>query len=213
MCDADEGPVASLAIQLLAPAAASDSELVSEITDLINRVYLTAEEGLWVEAATRTTTREMTELIAAGQIAVARMDGRIVGGVRIQQLDGDTGEFGMLVIDAAYRGKGLGRQLVIFAEEVSRQRGLGVMQLELLVPREWTHPTKASLHAWYTRIGYRPVRSGTIDESYPQLAPLLATPCDLVIFRKDLQSPRSMPQPEFLHRPQESSNNPRRTTC
>jgi hypothetical protein len=38
----------------------------------------------------------------------------------------------------------------------------------------------------YTRIGYRPVRSGTIDESYPWLALLLATPCDFVIYHKDL---------------------------
>jgi GNAT superfamily N-acetyltransferase len=177
----------SLEIRLLASAAASDSEVVIEITDLVNRVYFTAEAGLWVGTATRTTTREMTELIAAGQIAVARLDGRIVGGVRVQQLDAETGEFGMLVTDPAHRGQGLGRELVIFSEELSRQRGLDVMQLELLVPREWKHPTKEFLRAWYTRIGYRPVRSGTIDESYPQLAPLLATPCDFVIFRKDLQ--------------------------
>jgi hypothetical protein len=30
------------------------------------------------------------------------------------------------------------------------------------------------------------VRSGTIDESYPWLALLLATPCDFVIYHKDL---------------------------
>lgn len=181
--------VKSLDIKLLAPAATSDDGLVSAITDLVNRVYATAEEGLWVEGATRTTIREMAVLIVAGQIAVARMKGRIVGAVRVQQLDAATGEFGMLVADPAHRGKGIGRELVLFAEELSRRRGLGVMQLELLVPREWAHPTKEFLRAWYTRIGYRPVRSGTIDESYPQLAPLLATPCDFVIFCKDLVTP------------------------
>jgi hypothetical protein len=35
-------------------------------------------------------------------------------------------------------------------------------------------------------MGYRPVRSGTIDEAYPNLAPLLATPCDFLIYRKEL---------------------------
>jgi GNAT superfamily N-acetyltransferase len=173
-------------IQLLPAAAASDGELVGRITELINRVYAAAEEGLWVEAATRTTISEVTTLIAAGQIAVARMNGRILGAIRIQQLDAATGEFGMLVADPAHRREGIGRELVTFAEERSRQRGLGVMQLELLVPRGWTHPTKEFLHAWYTRIGYRPVRSGSIDDSYPQLAPLLATPCDFVIYRKSL---------------------------
>jgi GNAT superfamily N-acetyltransferase len=78
----------------------------------------------------------MAEMIAAWQIAVARMDGQIVRAVRIQQLDASKGEFGMLVADPARRGEGVGRDLVIFAEELSRQRGLAVMQLEVLVPRE-----------------------------------------------------------------------------
>jgi GNAT superfamily N-acetyltransferase len=171
--------------------AAADTNLVREITALVNRVYADAEEGLWIEGATRTTIGEMTELIAAGEIALARMDGRIAGMVRIRQLDARTGEFGMLVADPAHRGEGIGRRLVAFAEDTSRRRGLIVMQLELLVPREWTHPTKAFLHAWYTRIGYRPGQSDTIDKSYPQLAPLLATPCDFVVYHKDLASSES----------------------
>jgi GNAT superfamily N-acetyltransferase len=173
-------------IELLSPAAATDVGLVGEITDLVNRVYATAEEGLWVEAATRTTTTEMAAMIADGQIAVAQIDGQIVGSVRIQALDRRVGEFGMLVAEPARRGEGIGRELVIFAEELSWRRGLAVMQLELLVPRGWTHPTKEFLHAWYTRIGYRPERSGTIDEDYPHMAPLLAAPCDFVVYHKDL---------------------------
>jgi hypothetical protein len=62
------------------------------------------------------------------------------------------------------------------------------MQLEVLMPRHWTHPSKEFLKAWYARIGYRPVRTGHFDESYPELAPLLATPCDFVIYHKDLVS-------------------------
>ena len=60
------------------------------------------------------------------------------------------------------------------------------MQLELLVPRGWTYPSKAFLDNWYRRIGYRVARTGTIEEAYPALAPLLATPCDFVIYHKDL---------------------------
>ncbi len=175
-----------LEIGLLPPPAASDAALASEVAELINRVYTTAEEGLWIEGATRTTAVEIAGMIAGGQIAVARMDGAIVGAVRIQQLDASTGELGMLVADPDRRGVGIGRDLIAFAEALSRQRGHVVMELEVLVPREWKHPTKEFLHAWYTRIGYRPVRSGTIDERYPHLAPLLATPCDFVIYRKNL---------------------------
>jgi GNAT superfamily N-acetyltransferase len=180
-------------VALLAAAAAADADLVAQLTDLVNRVYATAEAGLWVDGATRTTPAEMAQLIAAGEIALARVDGDVVGSVRLRHLDSGAGELGMLVADPDRRNEGIGRDLVRFAEGLTRQRGLAVMQLELLVPREWTHPTKELLHAWYTRIGYRPVRTGCIDESHPQLAPLLATPCDFVIYHKELALPGATP--------------------
>jgi GNAT superfamily N-acetyltransferase len=177
-------------IAVLRSEASADAALIDDLTELVNRVYEVAERGLWVDGATRTTATEMAEMVAGAEIAVARLDGRVVGVVRVQQLDAATGEFGLLVSDPGHRGEGVGRDLVRFAEDLCRQRHLEVMQLELLVPRGWTHPTKTFLDAWYRRIGYRPVRTGTIDESYPQLAPLLATPCDFVIYRKDLRSRR-----------------------
>jgi ribosomal protein S18 acetylase RimI-like enzyme len=177
-------------VQQLPPAASDDAKLMERITDLINDVYAVAEDGLWVEQATRTTAREVAELTRAGQITVARLRGRVVGCVRVQRLDEHTGEFGMLAADRAYRGVGIGRELVRFAERKSAAKGLRTMRLELLVPRDWTHPTKEFLAAWYTRIGYRVARTGTIDEAYPALAPLLATQCDFVIYQKRLADPR-----------------------
>jgi GNAT superfamily N-acetyltransferase len=122
----------------------------------------------------------------AGQIAVARMGDQVVGCVRLQRLDERTGEFGMLCADPSHRGVGIGRELIRFVERQARADGMDTMQLELLQPREWTHPTKQFLAEWYSRIGYRIARTGTIDEAYPELAPLLATPCDFVIYRKEL---------------------------
>jgi ribosomal protein S18 acetylase RimI-like enzyme len=173
-------------VQLLPAAASDDATLMQRLTDLTNEVYSVAEDGLWTEGATRTTVGEIAELTRAGQIAVARLGGRVVGCIRVQRLDEGTGEFGMLAADPAHRGVGVGRELVRFAERKFRAQGLRTMQLELLVPRGWTHPTKEFLAAWYTRIGYRVARTGTFDEAYPALAPLLATPCDFVIYRKDL---------------------------
>ena len=86
------------------------------------------------------------------------------------------------------RRQGIGRELVRFAERWSREQGLDTMQLEVLVPRQWSHPSKEFLRAWYTRIGYRPVRTGQFEESYPELAPLLATPCDFVIYHKSMRT-------------------------
>ena len=62
------------------------------------------------------------------------------------------------------------------------------MQLEVLVPKEWTHPSKEYLKAWYGRLGYRPVRVERLGERYPELEPLLATPCDLLVYHKGLRS-------------------------
>jgi hypothetical protein len=46
---------------------------------------------------------------------------------------------------------------------------------------------KAFLAGWYGRIGCEVVRVGKFEESYPELAGRLATPCDFPIYRKDLQ--------------------------
>lgn len=176
-------------IRMLPAGAATDTALVTGLTELINQVYATAEYGLWQGGATRTTAAELAGLIRAGQIAVAEAGGRIVGGVRVQRLGDAVGEFGMLVTRPGHRRAGLGRRLVAFAEERSRERGLATMRLELLVPRTWTHPTKKRLQGWYERLGYRVARTGALDEQYPELAPLLATPCDYLIYHKALGAP------------------------
>ena len=177
---------AALAIELLDPAAAADADLVARVTALVNVVYAASEEGIWERAATRTTAAEVAGLVAAGEIAVARLGGHVVGAVRVQPLSERTGEFGMLAGDPAYRGIGVGRELVAFAEDRCRAQGMTAMQLELLVPRAWSHPSKVFLDAWYRRIGYRVVRRTSLDELYPELARQLATACDFVVYEKPL---------------------------
>ncbi|WP_231114807.1 GNAT family N-acetyltransferase [Lentzea aerocolonigenes] len=164
----------------------SDTGLAAEIAGLVNRVYAEAEKGIWANDAARTSAVEVTELIRAGEIAVVRSGERVAGSVRVQRLDDDLGEFGMLVAAPEERGTGVGRDLVSFAESWARESGLSQMQLELLVPREWAHPVKEFLRAWYTRLGYQAVRVGDFNQDYPALVPHLACPCDFLIFRKDL---------------------------
>ena len=129
---------------------------------------------------------ELSELIAAGEIVVAARDGQLIGVVHVHDVADDTSEFGMLAAAPEQRGVGVGRALLDFAEERSRQRGRRAMQLELLVPRSWRHPSKEFLRSWYGHRGYRLSRTTTLDEAYPHLAPLLATPCDLEIHAKPL---------------------------
>jgi len=175
-----------LMIDLLPGASAADVDQVGRIADLVNSVYETSEAGLWAAGARRTNAVELAELIRRGQIAAASSDGVIVGAVHVKQVDDATGLFGMLVADPARRSEGIGRELVAFAERWARERGLTAMQLELLVPRAWRHPSKEFLREWYERIGYRLVRTTALDEPYPELAPQLATECDLLIYRREL---------------------------
>jgi ribosomal protein S18 acetylase RimI-like enzyme len=159
---------------------------MARIAEMTNVVYAVAEEGLWTAGATRTTVDGIAALTRDGELVVARLGDQVVGSVRVRQVDPDTGEFGMLAADPAHRGIGVGRELVRFAERTFREQGLRTMRLELLVPKDWTHPTKAFLAAWYSRLGYRVVYTGRLDDDYPTLAPLLATPCHLMTYEKTL---------------------------
>ncbi|MEV4314078.1 GNAT family N-acetyltransferase [Actinocrispum sp. NPDC049592] len=173
-------------VSMLPVSAADDAELMSTLADLVNKVYAVAEQGLWIDGAERTNAAELAGLTRAGQIAVARVDGAIAGSVRIQDLGDGLSEFGMLAAAPEHRGIGVGRELVRFAEQRNPGR---TMQLELLVPREWSHPSKEFLAGWYGRIGYELVRVGRLDEFYPALTPLLATACDLRVYHKALGAP------------------------
>jgi GNAT superfamily N-acetyltransferase len=164
-----------------------DAGLADQLADLINGVYAVAERGLWRAGAKRTTVAELTGEIRAGEIVVATRNGDAVGCVRVHDVAEDTGEFGILVSAPDDRNTGVGRALLDYIEDRGRERGLRAMQLELLVPREWTHPMKEFLKAWYGRRGYELVALRAMDEAYPHLAPLLATPCDLQVREKPLQ--------------------------
>ncbi|MEU7143456.1 GNAT family N-acetyltransferase [Nocardia sp. NPDC046473] len=176
-----------VSIEILPAAAADDAALVAELSALINRVYTVAEAGIWRDNYQRTTPSELASLITAGEIIATRgIDDRITGAVRVQQLGDGIGEFGMLVCAPDQRGTGIGRALVNFAEKWCAEQGAETVQLELLVPRGWTHPVKESLRNWYLRLGYFLERKGELEQDYPHLVPLLATPCDFLIFHKPL---------------------------
>ena len=176
-----------IAVGPLPAAAGRDAGVLDQLAELINGVYATAESGLWRAEATRTTQPELADLIAAGEIIAATRDARIVGSVRLHDVAEDLSEFGLLVAAPEERGTGVGNALLDHAERLSSERRMRAMQLELLVPRAWRHPSKEFLKGWYGRRGYRIVRTTTMADAYPHLAPLLAAECDLEIHQKPLR--------------------------
>jgi GNAT superfamily N-acetyltransferase len=178
----------SFDIQVLPADASADTELMRHIADLVNRAYATAEAGLWQPGATRTTVEEVTRLTSAGEIVVARHDGVVVGSVRVQRLSAELAESGMLVADPDRRGEGIGRALRGFVLDMLQQRGFTTLEIELLAPRNWEPASKRFMAEWNDRAGFTVVRMGAFEDQYPDLAPLLATPCDFTIYHLDLRA-------------------------
>ena len=171
---------------LLPATAATDEALLRHLVEIVNLAYRVAEAGMWRDDAPRVTIGEMAEFGRRAELLVARTGGRVVGCVRVRELEPSVWEFGMLAAGDDVRGRGVGRELVAAAEALAVTAGGHTMQLELLVPLKWTQPTKVTLDAWYRRLGYRPTHRGSIEVDYPRLAPMLATPCGYMIYRKPL---------------------------
>ncbi len=173
-------------VELLKSSAAGDEALVAQVARVINRAYALGEAGLWAEGATRIAPAEVEQAIRDGDMFVARLGDSVAGAAYLRPLDTSSADLGLISADPDARGRGIGRALIRAAEELARSRGTTAMQLELLVPQGWVHTDKERLRAWYSRQGYRVVRTAPFEEVAAHLEPDLATPCEFLIFRKPL---------------------------
>src|SRR3954453_1608710 len=175
-------------IQMLLPVAADDPGLVAEIAALINRAYEVAEEGLWHGGVARTTIAEAADAITGGEVVVARSGGRVVGSIRTLLLDRETGWFGVLAVDEAVSGHGIGSKLVSYSENQPSSSGASAMPLELLVPLQ-SHDPPDRLAAWYGRLGYHETGRRDLADVEPTAVPFLAVPCEVAVMQKALAGP------------------------
>ena len=89
----------------------------------------------------------------------------------------DTGYFGMLSIDPARQGQGLGSRLITAAEDYCRERACQMMELEVVNLR-------TELPPFYARFGY--AASGTRPFPDTEFAKL---PCHFIVMTKPLHAP------------------------
>jgi N-acetylglutamate synthase-like GNAT family acetyltransferase len=172
--------------QITSPRSASESN--ADIASLVNEVYAVAESGMWSEAHHRVTEEEITRLIAEGGLFGAYLDEKFVGCIKLHQLNHSTAEFGMLAVDPKHRSSGAGGKLVKFVEDVSRKRGTKVMECGAMMPRNWEHPSRAIVAAWYMRIGYQVASRESFEEKYPRTKGWLLQDIDHIGFEKKLVS-------------------------
>ena len=175
-----------MTVAFLPPAAADDSALVDDLTARINAAYGAAEEDLWVPGKDRVERARVAEIVGDGEMAVARVDGRVVGSIRIREVEDGAGYFGLLAVEPAAQDRGVGGALIRFAEDVSRERGASRMELRLLVPHEGSDAGKSRLYDWYARLGYEEIDRGDFGESHPAAVDDWRVPLDILTMRKAL---------------------------
>jgi GNAT superfamily N-acetyltransferase len=125
------------------------SEDAGGVIALIGRVF--AEYGFIFDAVV-----EVPDLHAfaahyvppRGAFYVVRQDAMVVGSVGVERLDAETAELHRLYLDAAWRGRGLGRALVETVLDWCRAQRVPRLVL-------WSDTRFDLAHRLYTRMGFR----------------------------------------------------------
>lgn len=138
-------------------AALSD---VEQLVPLINRAF---EVELQFFTSDRIVLAETLEHFEKGTFLLAETDGKLAG-CNYVELRGDSGYFGLLSVDPAQQGKGLGRKLVEQAETLCRDAGCSQMRIRVL-----NHRTE--LPPFYAKLGYTTASIEEVEQEPTALVP------------------------------------------
>jgi ribosomal protein S18 acetylase RimI-like enzyme len=126
---------------------------VAALVRLINRAYRV--EDFFIDGD-RTHAADVRAKLADPQTCFLVIDGdltdghddapRLAGAVYVD-VHGDRGHFGMLAVDPAHQGRGLGRALVAAVEDHCRAAGCRQLDLEVV-------DLRSELAAFYTPLGF-----------------------------------------------------------
>ena len=150
--------------------AATQSDAAS-LTRLINAAYLVEQ---FFVSGPRIAESEVTTMLERGTFLVARADTELAGCVFVEP-KGAAGYLGLLSVDPARQGHGLGSLLLDAAEAALQRAGCARIDIRVVNLRRELPP-------FYHRRGYRD--SGV----EPFTDPRATQPCEFLLMSKTLQS-------------------------
>src|SRR5258707_9896970 len=134
---------------------ASDGD-VEELTRLINAAFVVEQV---VFDGNRVDDLGVRAYMSGGTFLVAEDSGGLAGCVYIETRN-DRSYLGLLSVQPARQGAGLGRQLVAAGENLARESGSRVMDLRVISARG------EKLLPFYQRLGYEFVRTETFPANF-----------------------------------------------
>ena len=123
---------------------------VPGLVRLINAAFIVEQ---FVFDGDRINAEETQAFMETGQFLVAENSAGFAGCV-YAEVRGDRGYLGLLAVDPARQGEGLGRTLVAAAEDYFRTEGCCAVDLRIISPRTPLHPLYR--HLGYAEIGTAP---------------------------------------------------------
>eukprot|EP01006_Ploeotia_vitrea_P055863 TRINITY_DN68040_c4_g1_i8.p1 TRINITY_DN68040_c4_g1~~TRINITY_DN68040_c4_g1_i8.p1 ORF type:complete len:182 (-),score=11.90 TRINITY_DN68040_c4_g1_i8:188-733(-) len=162
----------------------NDAEL-EKIKSICDTVYQQTEGDMFktVPPYERILLPDLKSLVEAQNLVIAYQNKEPVGCVRIttDPEDATKGLIGLLAVDPAKQGVGIGRELMDLAEATIKKRGQTSSVVHLLYPIGRTHAFKDHLESWYTKMGF--VYSHSTQKYNP---PFVNCACEMKVYVKPL---------------------------
>jgi GNAT superfamily N-acetyltransferase len=131
------------------------------IVRLVNKAFLV--EQFFIERD-RTNPEMVRGLMKKGKFLLAEDNSKLMGSIYME-IRGERGYFGMLSIEPARQGMGIGHRLANAVEQEFRDAGCKMSDLKIVNVR-------AELHILYRQWGYVDTGTGVYDDPTPTKIPV-----------------------------------------
>lgn len=150
----------------------ADESDIAPLISVVNRAF--DVESFFITGH-RLTPQRTREYFQTGRFLIAEEEGALLGCVYVE-LHGERAYLGLLSVDPARQGTGLGRRLAAAAEEFAREMGARHMDLTVVNLR-------TELPPFYEKLGY--AVTGT-EPIRAEMVPRVTQPCHFIRMSKPL---------------------------